>query len=61
MDILPTYLMKSIIVKDIEDMEKLGIYEVAEEDVALCEYICPSKIEWQEILREGIDLIQTEG
>ena len=61
MDILPTYLMKSIIIKDIEDMEKLGIYEVAEEDVALCEYICPSKIEWQTILRSGLNMIQKEG
>lgn len=61
MDILPVYLMKSIIVKDIEEMEQLGIYELAEEDVALCEYICPSKIEWQEILREGLNLIQKEG
>jgi len=61
MDILPSYLMKSIIIKDIEDMEKLGIYEVVEEDVALCEFICPSKIEWQEILRNGLNLIQNEG
>lgn len=61
MDILPSYLMKSIIVKDIEEMEQLGIYEVVEEDVALCEYLCPSKIEWQEILRDGVNLIQKEG
>lgn len=61
MNIYPVFLMKSIIVQDIDEMEGLGIYELAEEDVALCEYICPSKISWQKILREGIELIQKEG
>ena len=61
MDIYPIFLMKSIITKDIEKMEGLGIYELAEEDVALCEYIDPSKNEFQKILREGLDLIEKEG
>ncbi|MBN2280949.1 MAG: Na(+)-translocating NADH-quinone reductase subunit A [Candidatus Marinimicrobia bacterium] len=61
MDIFPVHLMKSIIIGDIEEMEQLGIYEVVEEDVALLEYICPSKIEWQENLRQGIRLILKEG
>jgi Na+-transporting NADH:ubiquinone oxidoreductase subunit A len=61
MDILPVYLLKSIIVGDIEEMEGLGIYEVAEEDFALCEYIDPSKNEIQEILRQGLRLVETEG
>lgn len=61
MDIYPVFLMKSILVKDIEEMEQLGIYEIVEEDIALCEYICPSKIEWQEILRQGLGLIEKEG
>lgn len=60
-DIYPVFLMKAILAKDIEEMESLGIYEVVEEDVALCEYICPSKIEWQEILREGLTLIEKDG
>ncbi|MFH2096428.1 MAG: NADH:ubiquinone reductase (Na(+)-transporting) subunit A, partial [Bacteroidota bacterium] len=59
-DILPVYLMKSIIVKDIDKMEALGIYEVAEEDLALCEFVCTSKIEVQSIVREGIDLMIKE-
>lgn len=60
LDIMPVQLVKAIIVKDIDKMEQLGIYEVAEEDFALCEYICPSKIEWQQIVREGITLIRKE-
>ena len=44
-------LFKAIIAEDIEMMENLGIYEVAEEDFALCEFICPSKIEIQSVIR----------
>jgi Na+-transporting NADH:ubiquinone oxidoreductase subunit A len=58
MDILPTYLFKSIMAEDFDDMEGLGIYEVVEEDVALCEFIDPSKQDLQHLLREGIDLIR---
>ena len=54
MDILPVYLLKSILANDIDKMEQLGIYEVIEEDMALCEYACTSKIEVQEILRSGL-------
>ncbi len=55
MDIYPVYLIKAILAGDIDKMENLGIYEVIEEDIALCEFICPSKIEWQSILRDGIN------
>jgi Na+-transporting NADH:ubiquinone oxidoreductase subunit A len=58
MDILPTYLFKSIIANDYDEMEALGIYEIIEEDVALCEYIDVSKNEIQSLVREGIDLIR---
>ena len=58
MDILPTYLIKSIIAEDYDEMEELGIYEVIEEDVALCEFVDVSKHNVQEIIREGIELIQ---
>jgi Na+-transporting NADH:ubiquinone oxidoreductase subunit A len=61
MDILPVFLMKAVIIEDFEEMEQLGIYELAEEDVALCEYVCPSKIEWQTILRRGLDQVEKEG
>lgn len=59
-DIYPMQLVKSIMVNDVEMMEKLGIYEVDSEDFALCEFACTSKIEIQEIVREGLDLIQKE-
>jgi Na+-transporting NADH:ubiquinone oxidoreductase subunit A len=58
MDILPTHLIKSILAEDIDEMEALGIYEVVEEDFALCEFVDVSKHNVQEILREGIELIQ---
>jgi len=60
MNILPVHLIKSIMADDIEKMEQLGIYEVIEEDFALCEYVCTSKIEVQHILRKGINLIVKE-
>ncbi|WP_411274694.1 Na(+)-translocating NADH-quinone reductase subunit A [Daejeonella sp.] len=60
MDIYPVQLLKSILIEDIEQMEKLGIYEVVEEDFALCEFVCTSKIKAQEIVRRGINLIQSE-
>jgi Na+-transporting NADH:ubiquinone oxidoreductase subunit A len=60
MDIYPVHLIKAILAKDIEKMENLGIYEVVEEDFALCEYVCTSKTEVQSILREGIDLMIKE-
>lgn len=58
MDILPTYLFKAILTNDYDDMEALGIFELIEEDVAICEFIDPSKNDIQKILREGIELIQ---
>ena len=60
MDILPEYLIKAIISKDIDQMEALGIYEVAPEDFALAEYVDPSKLELQKIVREGLDYLRSE-
>lgn len=54
-DIFPVQLLKSIMVGDIDRMEKLGIYEVAPEDFALCEYVCTSKLAVQDIVRKGLD------
>ena len=59
MDVLPNYLFKAILAQDYDEMEALGIYELIEEDVALCEFIDVSKHNLQEILREGIDLIKS--
>ncbi len=60
MDLLPVFLLKAIIANDIDKMEQLGIYEVVEEDFALCEYVCTSKIKVQDILREGINTMIKE-
>ena len=60
MDILPEYLLKAIITFDIDKMENLGIYEVAPEDFALCEFVDTSKIELQKIVRNGLILLYKE-
>jgi Na+-transporting NADH:ubiquinone oxidoreductase subunit A len=59
-DIYPVHLLKAIITNDIDGMEQLGIYEVAPEDFALCEFVCTSKINVQSIVREGLDVIKEE-
>lgn len=61
MDIYPMYLLKACLAGDIEKMENLGIYEVVEEDFALCEFVDPSKIEIQQIIRDGINLMIKEA
>ena len=60
MDIYPMYLFKAIIANDIDKMENLGIYEIVEEDVALCEFVDPSKTEIQQLVRDGINLMIKE-
>lgn len=60
MDIMPEYLIKAIIAGDIDQMEALGVYEVAPEDFALCEFVCSSKMELQRIVREGLDMLRRE-
>jgi Na+-transporting NADH:ubiquinone oxidoreductase subunit A len=59
-DILPMQLAKAAITDDIDAMENLGIYEVAPEDFALCEYVCTTKIDIQDKIRQGLDLIAKE-
>ncbi|MDE5808506.1 MAG: NADH:ubiquinone reductase (Na(+)-transporting) subunit A, partial [Muribaculaceae bacterium] len=59
-DIYPEYLLKAIYAKDIEKMEKLGIYEVAPEDFALPEFVDTSKNELQKAVREGLDYLRKE-
>ena len=58
MDILPVYLLKAIMAEDFDEMEELGIYEIVEEDLALCEFVDVSKHPVQELVRKGIELIQ---
>ncbi len=59
-DILPEYLLKAIISRNIDDMEALGIYEVAPEDFALCEFVDASKLPVQQIVRDGLDYLRKE-
>ena len=60
MELYPVHLLKACLANNIDDMEKLGIYEVLEEDLALCEYVCPSKIYIQQIITDGISLMLKE-
>src|SRR5690606_29465972 len=59
-DIYPMQLVKSVMYNDLDLMERLGIYEVAPEDFALCEFVCTSKIDIQDVIRQGLDVVQTE-
>jgi Na+-transporting NADH:ubiquinone oxidoreductase subunit A len=60
MRVLPVYLLKAVLAGDVERMEQLGIYEVIEEDLALCEFVCTSKMEVQQILRSGIEMMMND-
>ncbi len=60
MNIYPVQLIKAILIEDIDTMEELGIYEVSEEDLALCEFVCTSKLNVQDILRRGLNLVKSE-
>ncbi len=60
MDVMPEHLIKAILSRDIDRMEALGIYEVTPADFALCEYVDPSKLELQKIVREGLDYLRKE-
>jgi len=61
MDILPNPLYRAILSQDIEEMEKLGIWECDDEDFALCSFACPSKIDVGKVIRDGLDLMELEG
>jgi len=61
LDILPTFLLRSLIVGDIERAEALGALELDEEDLALCTFVCPGKYEFGPILRQNLEMIEKEG
>jgi Na+-transporting NADH:ubiquinone oxidoreductase subunit A len=61
MDILPTFLLRSMMVGDLERAEELGVLELAEEDLALCTFVCPGKTNYGPILRRNLELIEKEG
>ena len=61
LDILPTQLLRSLIVGDTETAQALGCLELDEEDLALCTYVCPGKYEYGPILRDNLTRIEQEG
>jgi Na+-transporting NADH:ubiquinone oxidoreductase subunit A len=61
MDILPQFLFRAIMSNDLEAMEGLGLLELSEEDVAVCEYVCTSKQPLQQMLREGLDYFREQS
>ena len=60
LDIFPMQILKACMYKDLDEMEALGMYEVAPEDFALTEFVCVSKQPHQQIIREGLDLMLKE-
>ena len=61
MDILPTFLLRSLYVTDVEKAEELGCLELDEEDLALCTFVCPGKTDWGPKLREVLTILEKEG
>jgi Na+-transporting NADH:ubiquinone oxidoreductase subunit A len=61
LDILPTQLLRSLIVGDIETAVQLGALELDEEDLALCSYVCPGKYDYGPILRDNLSRVEKEG
>lgn len=61
LNILPVPLLRTIIVKDTDEAQRLGILELDEEDIALCTFVCPSKYEYGAILRENLEQIEKDG
>ncbi len=60
-DILPTFLLRALLVADIEKAEELGCLELDEEDLALCSFVCPGKVEYGPLLRQVLTTIEKEG
>src|SRR5690606_30148376 len=61
LDILPTQLLRALVVGDTETAQKLGCLELEEEDLALCSFVCSGKYEYGPILRENLERIEKEG
>jgi Na+-transporting NADH:ubiquinone oxidoreductase subunit A len=61
MDLVPTFLLRSLVMRDVELAEQLGCLELDEEDVALCSFVCPGKTEYGHYLREVLTMIEKEG
>ena len=60
-DILPTPLLRSLLMRDVERAEELGCLELDEEDVAVCSFVCSGKNDYGPLLRDVLDTIESEG
>ncbi|TWT49408.1 Na(+)-translocating NADH-quinone reductase subunit A [Rubripirellula amarantea] len=61
LDILPTQLLRSLIYRDTDEAQMLGVLELEEEDLGLCTFVCPGKYEYSSLLRESLSTIEREG
>ncbi len=61
LDIIPTFLLRSLAMDDVERAEQLGCLELEEEDLALCSFVCPGKNDFGPMLRRNLELIEKEG
>ncbi len=61
LDILPTQLLRSLLVKDLDSAIDLGCLELDEDDIAICTYVCPAKYEYGPVLRDVLTIIEKEG
>ena len=61
MDLLPTPLLRALVMRDVERAEELGCLELDEEDLALCSFVCPSKLDYGAALPAVLTTIETEG
>jgi len=61
MDLMPTFLLRALMVGDVERAENLGVLELDEEDLALCTYVCPGKNNFGPLLRSNLEIIEKEG
>ena len=61
MDLLPTPLLRAPVMQDVERAEELGCLELDEEDLALCSFVCSSKLDYGAALRAVLTTIETEG
>lgn len=61
LDIIPTFLLRSLIIEDTDQATALGALELDEEDLALCTFVCPGKYEYGTMLRKSLSLIESEG
>jgi Na+-transporting NADH:ubiquinone oxidoreductase subunit A len=61
LDILPTFLLRALASEDDDGAAALGALELAEDDLALCSFVCPGKEDWGRLLRAALDRIEREG